>query len=83
LNWAVSAGGICFELLAPGFDALAFGEEADRHRFAWIFSEAVRQERVRVGVSGAAAQRQDDVGGEGEQNWGAGSGAMMVMRCRS
>jgi hypothetical protein len=48
----------------------------------WGFREAVWQEWVWAGVSDATAWRQDEVGGEGEQNWGAESG-VMVMNCRS
>ncbi|PPQ28254.1 hypothetical protein CCR94_18350 [Rhodoblastus sphagnicola] len=83
LNTAVSAGRRLFRGSAPGSDASAFGEEADRLSCVGIFPKTGRPERVRAGILDAAARRQDEVGGGDEQNLEVENCAMLVMRCRS
>jgi hypothetical protein len=83
LNAAVSAGWCVERAPAPGSGALAGRAAADWLSWVRIFREAARRERLREVVSGAATQRQDEAGGGSERTCEAGSGAMLVMRCRS
>ena len=72
-----------FRAVAPAFDVSVSIDEGVLLICWWIFLNTAGLEAFLAGVSGAAAQREDEVGGEGEQNRQARSGDMMVMRCRS